>query len=267
MKAYGGKDYDIEKIKCRDEYDMVSKAYPEVPDIIMLKTDALRRGVTFSQEAMEKLQDPVVYDLSVSIEFQWHMIDQTTKYAIPYMFYLSDGTFVGVRMAPPENNPYLIDLRGDKFFICWPDGENIREVFFLSPYKDMVKMLSTGVRSDMIAQSGWRLFYFVPTHHCGYWNTDDECRFCDLDYFAKHMMKMGRGFKTRQTPDDIYEATCVILREEGHYQHCFLNSGSDPRDNYTRDFQYNLECVKAINKAAKDTVGIERIPLYLLMAP
>jgi len=87
MKAYGGKDYDIEKIKCRDEYDMVSKAYPEVPDIIMLKTDALRRGVTFSQEAMEKLQDPVVYDLSVSIEFQWHMIDQTTKYAIPYMFY------------------------------------------------------------------------------------------------------------------------------------------------------------------------------------
>jgi len=119
----------------------------------------------------------------------------------------------------------------------------------------------------MIAQSGWRLFYFVPTHHCGYWNTDEQCGFCDLDYFAKHMMKMGRGFKTRQTPDDIYEATCEILKNEGRYQHCFLNSGSDPRDNYARDFEYNFDCMKAINRAAKDVLDIDKIPMYLLMAP
>ena len=56
MKAYGGKNYDIEKIKCRDEYQIVAEAYPEAPDNIVLKTDALRRGVIFSQKAMERLQ-------------------------------------------------------------------------------------------------------------------------------------------------------------------------------------------------------------------
>ena len=267
MKAYGGKKYDIENYRCREEFNIVAESHPNAPRNIILKTDALRRGVTFSREAMEKLQDPINYDLSISIEFQWHMVDQTTKYLIPYIYYLSDGTFIGTRVAPPEDDPYLIELADDKFFICWPDGEAIEEIFFLGPYQHAGKALSSGVKCEMVAQSGWRTFYFVPVHHCSYWNTNDECRFCDLDYFAKHMMKMGRGFKTRQTPDDIYEATCEVLKDESRYQHCFSNSGSDPRDNYAWDFQYNLEIISAINRAAKDVLGIERFPIYLVMAP
>ena len=268
MKAYGGKEYDFEKHGCRDEFQMVEEAHPDVPRNFILKADALRRGVTFDIEAIERLQDPIKYDLTVSIEFQWHMLDHTTKYLIPLNYYFRDATIVATRLAPPENDPYRIKLKDDMFWICWPDGEPIEEIFFRGPHGHVGKILSSGHPAEMIAQGVIDLFYFVPTHHCAYWNTDDQCRFCDLDYYAKHLMKMGRGFKTRQSPDDLYEATCEALKgERVRYQHCFLNSGSDPRDDYSRDFAYNIECVSAINRGAKDVLGVERFPLYLLMAP
>jgi len=267
MKAYGGKDYDIEMINCRDEFKIVKESHPDVPLNFLLKTDALRRGVTFSKGALDAVQDPKIYDLSISIEFQWHMLDETGDFSIPYTFSLSDGSSVGTRVAPPENDPYLIDLKDNKFMICWPDGEPIQEIFFRIPAHHNGKILSNGIEAEMIAHYVIDGFYFVPTHHCAYWNKDEQCRFCDLDYNAKHQMKMGRGFKTRQTPDDLYEATCAVLEQKGRWAHCFLNSGSDPREDYSRDFEYNLACVSAINKGAKDTIGVERFPIYLLMAP
>ena len=268
MKAYGNNDYDIWEIDKKEEFEMVRKDHPDVPLTFQLKTDCLRRGVTFSRPAIEKLQDPEKYNIAVSIEFQWHQMDETSMYDIPWCFQLSDATAVGIRVSPPENDPYLIELIDDKFFLCWDEKTPIGEIFFNSSPEHYGNVLSCGLLSERVAHlTGTDTFYFVPTHHCQYANDDEQCRFCDLDYHAKHQMKMGKGFKTRQLPEDLYEATCQVLKEKGRWSHCFINSGSDPRENYAHDFQYNLDCVAAVNKAGRDVLGIDRYPLWLLMAP
>ena len=270
MKAYGGKDYDVEKLARRDEFDIVREAQHEVPIPIILKIDCNRRGVTFTTPAIEKLQDPERFDLAMSIEFQWHQMDHTMNYLIPYHFHFSDGTSVGIRISPPENDPYLIELIDDKFYLSWSEGDPIMEIFIDGPAKHTGVMLSSGVPAETIAHYAGDVFYFVPWHHCVYWNTNEQCRFCDLDYYAKHQMKMGRGFKTRQSGKDLYEVTCEVLKDNGRYSNCFINGGSDYRgtdlNDYERDYDYNLELVSAINQAAKDTLGIERFPIYAIMA-
>ena len=267
MKAYGGRDYDMEKMDRRGEFEMVAKAHPDVPPNIMLKSDMLRRGVNFTQKAIEKLQDPGKYDLVISIEFQWHQMDHAQEYSIPYHLHLSDWSAVGIRISPPENDPYLIELIDDRFYVSWSAGDPIAEIWFDGPAKHAGVILPTGIPAETVCHFGGDQFYMVPMHHCGYWNTNEQCRFCDIDYFAKHMMKMGRGFKTRQTPEDLYYAVCEVLKDEGRYQHCFCNSGTDPREGYSRDLEYNLECIVAINRAGKDTIGADPLPMFLLMAP
>lgn len=267
MKAYGGKEYDMEKMDRREEFEMVAEAHSDVPQNIRIKEDVLRRGINFSKEAIEKLQDPKKYDLVISIEFQWHQMDHAQEYAIPYHFHLTDWSAVGIRISPPENNPYLLELIDDRFYLSWTPGDTITEVFFDGPAKHAGVILESGVPADMVCHFGGDQFYMVPMHHCGYWNTGDQCRFCDIDYFAKHMMKMGRGFKTRQTPEDLYLGVREVLKDEGRYMRGFCNSGTDPREGYARDIEYNLECIEAIMKAGKDAIGADPLPLFLLMAP
>ena len=266
MKAYGGQDYDVEVFKRKEEYEVVRGAHPEVPETFVLKSDCLRRGVTFTVPAIENLQDPKVVDLAASIEFQWHQMDHTASYQIPFIFHFADGTAVGTRVSPAENDPYIIELIDGKYYISWGEGEPIKEIFFDGPPEHTGVLLSGGMPAEIIAHYSGDAFYFVPWHHCAYWNKDEQCRFCDLDYFAKHQMKMGKGFKTRQSPKDLYEVTCLVLKEKGRWSHCFINGGSDFRGEYGRDYEYNIDLVAAVNQAAKDTLGVDRFPIYMVMA-
>ncbi|MBW1901305.1 MAG: hypothetical protein JRJ20_06670 [Deltaproteobacteria bacterium] len=268
MKAYGGKEYGVQKMDPREEFEMVSEAHPDVPRNFIIKADVLRRGINFSKEAVEKFQNsPKEYDLVMSILFKWHQTEDALEYTIPFHFHLSDWTSVGIRISPSENRPYLIEVIDEEFYLSWAPGDILTKIYFDGPAKHAGVILENGIPAESICHFGGNQFYMVPMHHCGYWNTGDQCRFCDIDYFAKHMMKMGRGFKTRQTPEDIYMAVCEVLKDEGRYQHCFCNSGTDPREGYKRDLEFTIECIEAIVKAGKDTLGADPFPIYFLSAP
>ena len=48
-------DYNFDQISNKEEFEMVRKAHPNFPKSIILKADCVRRGVSFTKEAMNKI--------------------------------------------------------------------------------------------------------------------------------------------------------------------------------------------------------------------
>ena len=250
----------------KEELFAVRRKYPYIPQSIVLKADLLRRGVIFTKRAAEELQKEC-YEHHPSKLFQFHKIDNVS-YKFPLDFAFNDGTRWCIRVSPPEMDPYTVDFIDETFWLK-SDDEILEELNTAPrpPYYD--KVTSSGVPMryvGMVKPSD--AVIFIPLSHCHYWNSGDQCRFCDMDYNMKLQMKLvGRDFKVRCSPEDLYETTKAILDEEGRWRHLCITGGSDPRDGYKREFEYYLACTKAIQRAFKEFCGEDRVPLYLILTP
>lgn len=258
--------YKLYETKRKEEFDSVCQKYPSAPRTFLLKADLIRRGISPTKAAMEKLQEPY-YEHCPEVLFQWHHADRTTAYKVPGPFCLNDGTCVWFILSPPPYDPYTLDLIDDQFWIL-SDGEPLEEAHFFKKPGYYDKLTSSGVPMQKVANLGGPdLFYYCQSRHCNSWNNGLQCKFCDMDYNAKHQMKMGRGFKIQITPEEIYETTCEALQEKGRWRFMFLTGGADPRDGFDRELEININLIKAITKAGKDVLGVDRLPLNIIMAP
>lgn len=262
----GGKPYP--EMSREEEFEYISKKYPQVPRTFLLKTDLERRGVNFTKAAIKELQDPR-HEHTTQILFQWHQIDKTEEsYEHPLALYFNDGTFFGIRLGAPETDPWVIDYIEGSFWLM-KGSEPFEEVNPLPKplYYDVKTSSGLPMQYVGVAKPSDAVI-FVPYRHCHYSNTQEQCRFCDMDYNTRLQMKLGRGFTTRSTPEDIYETTAEILKEEGRWRHFCLTGGSDPRRGYEGEFDFYLSCAKAVQRAFRDKQpGRERIPLYIVLSP
>ena len=182
----GGKPYP--EMSRDEEFKYIHEKYPEYPKTFLLKTDCLRRGVTFTKEAIKSLQGKS-YNMSVCIQFLWHQMEDSGEYEYPWSFYFKDGTSVGVRVSPPENEPYTIDIIDDRYYLRSGD-EVLEEVFFPHDPEHYDKTTSRGTSMKYtLYLTGFDCFYSISNSHCFYWRDGDECRFCDIVYNAKTQMK------------------------------------------------------------------------------
>ncbi|MDY6864051.1 MAG: hypothetical protein SV062_13825, partial [Thermodesulfobacteriota bacterium] len=128
-----GENIRFGKLSRKEEFEKNRKKYPHVPLTFLLKIDCVRRGVSFTKEAIEKFQDPY-FEHSPHIMFQWYGYDFTEPYGVPQSYYFNDGTVVGTVLSPPDKDPYIIDLDEKNNFIIRSDGEILEEVnFFKRP--------------------------------------------------------------------------------------------------------------------------------------
>ncbi|MDY6862879.1 MAG: radical SAM protein [Thermodesulfobacteriota bacterium] len=259
-----GKEYP--SMGRKEEFQFVCEKYSDVPKNFILKTDLLRRGVTLSREALIRLQDPFFEHAPWTL-FQWHHEDQTESYGIPGCFHLKDATYVGLIISPPEEDPYYIDLLDDKFWI-FSDGEPLEEIFWSPRPNFYDKTTGSGLAMQAVAFLKSRdVFFVIPYRHCHFWNEGLQCKFCDMDYNTKHQMKMGRWFKTRANPQDIYEAAKEALKAKGKWRHICLTGGSHPGDNFNRELDIYLESIKAVKDACKEAHVPDRLPIAVFLSP
>lgn len=262
----GGKPYP--EMSREEEFDHISKKFPQVPRTLLLKTDLQRRGCTFTKAAIAELQDASRYEHTTQLLFQWHQIDQTESYDHPLSFSFNDGTFFGIRLGPPEADPWTLDYIDGRFYVML-GSEPFEEAN--APPMPLYYNVKTSSGLPMqyvgVAKSSDAVI-FVPYRHCHYSNNQEQCRFCDMDYNTRLQMKLGRGFTTRSTAEDVYETAAEILKEEGHWRHFCITGGSDPRRGYEGEFEFYLSCAKAVQRAFKEKhPGRERIPLYTVLSP
>ena len=139
------------------------------------------------------------------------------------------------------------------------------EVFFYKKPGYYDKVTKSGELMQYVGFRAGDSILICPYRHCHYWNDGNQCVFCDLDYNTRLQMKVGRKFKTRCTPQDVYEMIREALKEKGMFRHFFMTGGSDPRDDFSREFEYQLDLVKAVKKAGMDMEM--RVPLFLIASP
>ena len=256
-------------MKKKEELEKILKKYPEVPRTIVLKADLQRAGVNFTDRASEEIRDSNRYEHTGRILFLYHMVqDSKDTFEIPIDFVFNDGTCWQIRLNDPKNDIYGVDFIDGKFWLSL-DGELLEELNTEPKPSYYDKKTSSGIDMRFIGVvKPSDSVIFVPYRHCHYWNTGDQCRFCDMDYYVRFQLKaLGKQFTTRNSPQDLYETMCEILKEKGRWRHFCITGGSDPRRMYQSEFNFYFDCCKAFQKAFKEMLGIERMPLYLVLSP
>lgn len=248
-----------------EEFEKVAEKYPEYPRKFLLKTDALRRGVTATEAFVRKMLDPY-YARSISF-FQWHSEDLMIN-EFPKEAQFSDGTLLGVCFSPKEEDPYTLDVIDDRVWLM-ADGRKLEEIFLLPKPRWHDKKTSKGQLMQRVVLFAGDVLFICPSHHCHYWNEGLQCRFCDIDHMALHSLKMGRGFRTRTDPEEVYETVCEVVQESGRFRNCFFTGGSDPRKAYSGEVGLVTDILRAIKRAIKDTLGVEmeRLPICVVITP
>lgn len=260
----GGKPYPI--MSRRDEFQYCREKYPEIPKTFMLKNHTAKVGVQFTDLAWRTFDQQKHLKQFVGIIFQRHKRDHTEPLAVPLDFQYNNGTNSMVCLAPPEKDPYTIDYIDDQFWLT-ADGEVIEEVSFPLKPEYYGKKTSSGSLMEHIGLvPGTDLILVCPYRHCHFFTEGLQCRYCDMDYCTRLQLKMGRGFKTRVSAQDVYEVILEAHKEEGRFRHHFITGGSDPRLNYQEEFDFHVSLVEAVNRAGKE-LGIDRIPVYPIMSP
>ena len=250
------------------EWDYVQKKYPFVPPTFLAKINFMKKGMWMTRAAIENVQDPH-YAKGPRILFQWHHEDFTGTYACPASMRLNDGTTILVQLCPPDiGDPYTIDLIDGKFFAL-SDGKVVQEIDFHEAPKFELEGKTT--RSGVpLTHIGWitgsSCMLIIPNSHCQYWNEDLQCRFCDMDYNTRQAMKMGRGWKVRLNADDVYDLISEALKEKGRWHHLMVTGGSNPKENYGREVNQEVEILESIKKAGEPYKPYD-IPVYLIATP
>ena len=122
------KEYDFWDTPRQKELEEIFERFPQMPPLFILKTDIFRRGVTFTREALEKLQDPY-YEHTPHLGFQWHHKDHTEDFGVPFVLLFSDGSTTGLALSPPEYDPYTVGLINHDFWV-FSGEEPLLEVDF-----------------------------------------------------------------------------------------------------------------------------------------
>lgn len=251
----------------KEEFEAVLKRYPQIPRTILLKEDVLRKGVTFTDEALKEFQD---MDISyhVYVLFQWHKKDETTGMKIPQTITLRDGTFIACLLARDEKDAYTIGKKDGRFWL-FSGSECLEEVFFEPAPGYYDKRTSKGNLMQEVVSQARRLLYLVPMQHCYYWNEDLQCKYCDMNYIAKHQRKIGRKVKIRKDPQDVYESTYEALKEKGRYQEMFFTGGTNPKKDFQDELDFNRELIDAVQRAGRDLTGDPKhlLPVFWVGPP
>lgn len=230
------------------KFDEVVKKYPQIPRFIILKIDVQRRGVYYTQEALEHI-DPDKYQLTGANIFFAGLgaRDQKTK-SVPESLILRDGTTIITDPTPLEQKPYLVDYR-DSRFVLVDDDRVIEEVDFWEKPDFYGKVTSRGTPMDSIVFARPQRLNITPTSYCHFWKNGNGCKYCDL---VPHLNEDG-VIKKKLSPEDAYETVKEALKQKGRFTNICMTMGSDINGAtpFDAETDYYIEILQAIGKNFK----------------
>jgi len=198
----------------------VVQKYPELPRLVILKTDVQRRGVHYTASALSAL-DPDVHSITGTHIFGTRdgKID-----ARPESLLLRDGTSIITTPTPLDQHPYVVDLLDGRPFLL-DDGKPLEEVDYWPRPDFYAKTTASGVPMKNIVSSRPQRLNIFPYRYCTFWNNGKGCAFCDIVC----QMKKGKnelGIPPRLEAAEVAEVVGEALKEPGRFSAVFLTSGS-----------------------------------------
>ena len=238
----------------------VQEKYPDAPKLWILKIDASRRGVQYSEQALARV-DPQKHHVEPT-NFLFGNNDKF-KQATPIGFSFRDGSVVCE--AEREINkwtyrdPYLIDV-ADGRLVLTDEGEVLEEIEYWERPDFYGKVTSNGTPMWQIASGRPQRITITPQIKCHFWDTPGEgCKYCGL--FSAHRSKEpeARGERYFQ---DVYETVSEALKQKGRYCSYHMTSGSTLSGEEIFDDEVDLY-IKTLQAAGR-AFKTEKFPVKLV---
>ena len=245
-----------EYIKWRDDelsIKEVIKKYPDVSPFIIIKTDAQRRGVAYTEAALERV-DPKIHQ-TVHRSFSGQKENNT-----PFSLLMRDGTSIltGDRgKLPQSRDPILVDVVDGKTVLT-DQGEVLEEVIYWEKPDFYDKVTSRGEPMWHVAWARPQRIDLNPHQYCQFWETPGHgCKYCAI----------GAAYKNGNKPrfvniDDIDETVTEALKQKGRFTSVFLTGGTILSGGEVLDdeVEFYISILKRIGKNFKT----ERFPSQLI---
>jgi len=225
-------------------FEEVSAKYPEFPRLIMLKTDIHRRGVFYTEKALEAV-DVTKHQLGGTHIFGTRDGKLTQR---PEAFILRDGTSVLSTPTPLEDSPYIVDQIDGKLVLT-DEGKILEEVFFWDKPDFYDQKTSSGALMQNIVSARPQRLYLIPNRYCHFWSDDSGCRFCDIVNNLKQQ-KDEIDMQSKIKAKDVCETIKEALKEPGRFTAICITSGSDfhGKDPFDKEVDYYIEILQAIGE-------------------
>ena len=211
-------EFDTEWRKKEESLEEIIQKYPELPPISILEIDAHRRGVYYTDAAIEKLDES---------------IHQVTEYKnrqgvvrkVPASLTLRDGSHLVVAESDTktERDPFIVDVVDGKIVLT-DQGKVYEEVSYWEKPKFYDKVTSRGTPMRDVIQARPQRYSLQPSKFCHFWEcAKDGCKYCSIG---------SSGVKFHGRPDDLLNLQDVeetmkeLVKEPGRFVGVILTGGS-----------------------------------------
>ncbi|MDR2638592.1 MAG: hypothetical protein LBC09_01995 [Helicobacteraceae bacterium] len=239
-------------------FDEVAAKYPDFPRLPLLKIDIQRRGVSYTDAALE-LFDPAVHQIGGAHIFGNRDGKITGR---PEGMWLRDGTSLVVTTAPIEQNPYLIDAIDGNLYAV-DQGKPIERVWYWEKPDYYDKTTSGGLAMQNVISARPQRLSLSPYRYCWFWSDEGGggCKFCDIVNNLKQA-KDEIAMPTRLKTADIQETLNEALKERGRYTAICVTGGSDIRGTVPFDDEadYYVKTLRAVG----ESFNAPKIPIQLI---
>ncbi|MBC7963108.1 MAG: radical SAM protein [Steroidobacteraceae bacterium] len=232
--------------KEESELNQVLERHPEFPRLIAVKIDAQRRGVHYTERALETVDESV----QMRSPYLFGSRDGEIK-DLPESLLLRDGTTILTDPTPLDQNPYLVDLVDGKLALV-DDGDFVEYVELWSKPLYYDKFTKSGIPMSHVASARPQRLNIFQSSYCHFWADKKECRFCDIVTHTKQQ-KNELGVPSRLKPEDVSETIREAIKEPGRFTGMCLTSGSVLKgDNiFDREVDFYIETLQAIGENFK----------------
>ncbi len=196
--------------------DVYARKYPGVPAEVILKEDLLRRGMTFTDAAMEAARGcrtQAYYLFSYNISGH-HDLKEGMSTAAPEDIIFRGGTRgmkrTWIRVVLNNASPYVVDVVDGTTMLC-ENGVPLAEVVYPSKPEYYGKTFADGMRYEQVVPLLYNSYAFITTFRaCHYWGDKEECRFCDINYNLRELRKLTGDHVTADAIKDVSKVVEVL---------------------------------------------------------
>jgi hypothetical protein len=229
----------------------VAEKYPDIPKLTILKIDASRRGLHYTDRAYAAV-DPSVHHVE-PIELLGTGQNQNKKLS-PLGLTLRDGSVIcqGNREITEHihRDRYLVDVVDGKLVLADGD-EAAEEVEFWERPAFYDKVTSNGTPMWQVATARPQRLAIYPYPKCTFWDIPGNgCKYCSLFASNRTVESVLRDEKFFQ---DVTETVTEALKQKGRYASYMMTSGSaiGGKEVFDDEIDIYVKTLQAVGKAFK----------------
>jgi len=213
-----GQERDPDWRKKEESYREIVKKYPDVSPFVITQIDVQRRGVFYTDAALERL-NPAIHQISKLV------LAVHEGRGIPTSLLLRDGTSIIISETSTQTprDPYTVDVVDGKTVLT-DNGDIIDEVEYWEKPKFYDKVTSRGTPMSQVIDARPQRYTVYISKYCHSWTIPEHgCKYCGIGASG---IKFKGTDRERFHPQDLRETMREMIREKGRFVGGILTGGS-----------------------------------------